>query len=388
MKKKINMPVVARRIKIVMAFLLILAFFYINLTSIPPSSEVNLAKQNGYDSGMAILENPVYGPQKAANYALFKFGINTEQSFRLVSASLASLAVISFYIMVKIWISRKIALLASVLFASSSWVILSAHSSGFMTSVLLVMPMLLLAATCLKDSKYDRFLPLNLLLVNSLLFMPFAWPLVGAFYILSAKDIFSALKNNNMYLKILLFFAVLIPIAVLAYGLGYKNNFKAFFGTIGTDSSFSLALDRFKDVFEQLFVSGVDQPSLWLFGTPLIDTASIIIILLGIFTLIKISNRPILGLSLLALMVYSLTFAGFSLEIYLGLLVPLLYILAAFGLYYLLAQWNSVFPKNPVVKYIGLAAVTLLVFGIASYHTYRFHIAWPRSYYAQEVFRR
>ncbi len=63
----------------------------------------------------------------------------------------------------------------------------------------------------------------------------------------------------------------------------------------------------------------------------------------------------------------------------LGLLIPVLYIVMANGIAYMLQSWFTVFPRNPVARTLGVVLLTIVVVVSCSYQLQRYFIAWPAA---------
>lgn len=69
-----------------------------------------------------------------------------------------------------------------------------------------------------------------------------------------------------------------------------------------------------------------------------------------------------------------------------AIFLPLIYIVIGGGMSYLLIQWLTVFPKNPIARSVGVGLVSLLALLISVYHLDRYFIAWPLNPASQAAF--
>jgi hypothetical protein len=60
-------------------------------------------------------------------------------------------------------------------------------------------------------------------------------------------------------------------------------------------------------------------------------------------------------------------------------LIPLMYLAIAAGTHYLLDQWLTIFPRNPVAKFVGVSLVSFVVAFSAFYHLRAYFVAWPQA---------
>ncbi|MBS0555230.1 MAG: hypothetical protein JSS47_22320 [Proteobacteria bacterium] len=144
-------------------------------------------------------------------------------------------------------------------------------------------------------------------------------------------------------------------------------------------------LKNFTDVFGHLFIGGPRKPDLWLGKAPILDVFTLAMFLIGLYFYVshwRSSRSKLLG---------SLFLAGAILvalggPVSLSLLVPLLYIVAATGITYLVKEWLQVFPLNPIARNIGLALVAIAVMMACAYNLRAYFIAWPHNRPTAAVF--
>ena len=70
----------------------------------------------------------------------------------------------------------------------------------------------------------------------------------------------------------------------------------------------------------------------------------------------------------------------------LSLFIPFLYLVAAAGIDYLLAQWFRTFPRNPIAQGVGMFAVGAVVTLACAYHLRTYFVAFPQSTSTQAVY--
>ena len=127
-----------------------------------------------------------------------------------------------------------------------------------------------------------------------------------------------------------------------------------------------------------LLWSGQGPAEIMLVGAPLFNIIEFGLLFIGICVQFKKprlkSNYFVLGATVFTVL---LIIIGDVLTYI--VLTPLIALLMAGGLFYLLTQWHKVFPVNPVAHTIG----TILVFGLvavsALFHIRAFYSAWPNS---------
>jgi hypothetical protein len=77
-----------------------------------------------------------------------------------------------------------------------------------------------------------------------------------------------------------------------------------------------------------------------------------------------------------------LTLGGSSIALILG---PL-FVAAASGIAYMLKQWYSVFPRNPIARIVGLGLLITIIAINVAYNTRQYYVAWPHYPPVKDVF--
>jgi uncharacterized protein (DUF58 family) len=120
------------------------------------------------------------------------------------------------------------------------------------------------------------------------------------------------------------------------------------------------------------------MPEIWLAHTPLLDVASSAMFILGaIFYIRHFGNarvRLLLTFGLVSAVIIALQGAAA-----LAYIVPLVYLVAATGIAYILHSWQRVFPRNPFAYWLSVGLLATLTVSVVSYHTQRYFVAWRNS---------
>jgi hypothetical protein len=115
-----------------------------------------------------------------------------------------------------------------------------------------------------------------------------------------------------------------------------------------------------------------------MYGAPLLNVGESVLFIAGLILLVK---RPILrgNYFLLGTLIVSTILIVIGGSATIAMLTPLIYLTIAGGLFYMLDQWLTVFPRNPIAKYSGvLLLMTLVSFSIL-YHLRAYYTAWPNA---------
>ncbi len=92
-------------------------------------------------------------------------------------------------------------------------------------------------------------------------------------------------------------------------------------------------------------MSGIDEPTLWLFGSPIFDAATGVLAVTGLVYMAKDKLHPLRAITLAGLLLVSIGLLIIGGGVYISVIVPLIYIFAAFGIFYLLEQWAGHFSR-------------------------------------------
>jgi hypothetical protein len=68
------------------------------------------------------------------------------------------------------------------------------------------------------------------------------------------------------------------------------------------------------------------------------------------------------------------------------IVMPFVYLLAAGGITFLLQQWFTVFPRNPLARGVGIGLVVAVVLASSFYNTQRYFVAWPNTPATKQAF--
>ncbi len=321
-----------------------------------------------------------YGPVKFLQLLMVKIDEPNSTLLRLVSVASVILAVVLFYRLIRKWHTPRIALLASALFATSSFSLNQGRYSLQTAALLIVFPALLLFGTWLKSKKNVKKIIVIGPSVALLLYIPGMMIIIALLGIAFRKRLLLAtqfMKRREQYTGMALTGILLVP---LVGSIIQKP--ATLFSLSGFDfianNALKSSFDKFLQVPIDLFYAAEIDNYRWLTGTPVLDVATIVLVILGLYGYVR-GEHPLrlrlLGLGIVSswLLITSSSYLG------LGLLIPLIYILVANGIAYLLQTWFTVFPKNPAARRTGIIVVSILIAAIGSFQSYRYFIVWPNT---------
>jgi hypothetical protein len=335
-----------------------------------------------------ILKNPLYLPLKLVRSVVFFLAPSHGQLLsRLPNVFFGGLTVLLFAWLVKLWHGNRIAWLAGLLFATSAWTLHASRLASYDVLYFWAIPSLLLVYLGLQKYPRPSLWYLSNLLNGLLLFIPgLVWLVALNAYLqrqtlINSWQQFDTLKQRTSYLL-----AGLIWLPLLIVGLVKDASWRLWLGLPDHLAGPLTLLKQLVGVPVHLFIRGPEHRDLWLGRAPLLDIFTLAICLTGIYfyltRLDSIRSRLLVGFFILGTVLVAL--GG---PVSLSLLVPLLYLAAATGIAYLLRDWLTTFPLNPIARGLGLGLVILAVSASCLYGLRAYFIAWPHNQTTKATFR-
>lgn len=326
-----------------------------------------------------IINKPINAPHKLVQYIPQKIGNNGTTAIRLASVTFALLILASFYLLIESWHTRRVAVIATLLFGTSSWFLHIARN-GTPEILLAILPGILFSAAWLREQKLSR-LSIVLLIFASvgLIYIPgFIW-----FVLISIgwqiKEIINGFEKLPYKVIVPSTLLTMILLAPLVYASvldwGVLREIAGLPSSVPTVKEF---LDNVLSIPRQLFWDGRQAQELWLPGTPLLDIFSAVMLAIGsyayIFRMKLDRTRLLIGFGVLSTILIGIGGAVTS-----TILMPLAYILIAAGIAWLLQQWFTVFPRNPFARSIAVIMVSIAVASSAFYNLNHYYEAWQKA---------
>jgi hypothetical protein len=333
-----------------------------------------------------ILNNPVNAPYKLLVWVTIKLGhhglINTRIAASLIAIGIAVL----FYWVAVHWYSKRIAVLSSIMFVSSSGFL---HFGRYGSALILQMATVLLISCVLLYRRAKNETVATYLLVGLLtlcLYIPgmFWFEIFGL--VLLYKQIWRHVKRLGLSHSIVLItlnLGMLIP--VVWASLHNIGSLRELLALPTSFPSLSQIAENAKQLGEALFYRGYYSSEYWLYGAPLLNIIEIALLIIG---LVVASRRPLLrgNYYVLGALLISIILVLLGGTATIAMLVPLLYLIIAGGIFYILDQWLTIFPKNPIARAIGIALICIMAVFSAFYHTRAYYIAWPKAPETKQVY--
>ncbi len=337
-------------------------------------------------SARDILDNPLYLPHQLAQYGLEKLGFTGIFWLRSIGALFGVIAVFSMFFIIKHWHTNRVAVISIILFATSSWLLHSARLATPETTYLLL-PLLILIGTRLQQGDHPfTTLSLAAFAGGLMLYVPgMVWFILpGAIW--QRKRLLDQSADVNRLWNILLPVGFVILLLPLGYALAADPDLiKVWLGLNNEIVSVTEALKNILKVPVYVFVRGEADPAIGLGRLPLLDVATAAFAVFGAYWygFHRKLDRTKFVLGGLGL---SFVLAGLNGILSSTLLLPFIYLLAAGGITFLLQQWFTVFPRNPLARGVGIGLIVAVVVSASFYHTQRYFVAWPNAPATKQAF--
>lgn len=307
---------------------------------------------------------------------------------RLPNTLFGTLSIISLTWLVWLWHGRRTALIAGLLYATSAWVLHVSRLASFDVLYLWALPTMLLMNVALQRRPDKAWVAYgNVLLWGLLLYIPgMVWLVLVNMYFQRGSIAKSWRNFSRWWQHLIYMLAGVIWLPLLINNLRNPDLLKLWLGLPTHLAQPLQLLNHFADVFVGLFIRGPAHPGLWLGRAPIFDIFTLVLCLTGLYFYVRHwrASRSRLLASLFLVGAVLVALGG---PVSLSLLVPLLYIVAATGITYLLREWLKVFPLNPLARGLGLGLVAAAVILACTYNLRAYFVAWPHNETTQAIFR-
>jgi hypothetical protein len=349
-------------------------------------STQELASQTQASSLHDIYSNPVNAPYKLLVWTGLKLGHHSLLITRIAAAAIAVGVATLFYWVAVHWYSKRVALLSSILFIGSSGFL---HIGRYGTALILQMATLLLIACVLLYRRARRETPVTYLIVVLLalcLYVPgiFWFELLGL--ALLHKHIWRLFNRLGwLHGVAILTLGIGITIPILWASIQNPAVLREILALPAHVPTVASLWQQAKELGGAIVYRGYYSPEFWLYGSPLLNTAEMTLFLAGVFVLIQTprlrKDHYIVGAMLVSI---ALILLGGSATI--AMLIPLMYLVIAGGIYYLLDQWLTIFPRNPIARGLGVGLICITASFSAYYHVQAYYVAWPQAPETEQVY--
>lgn len=308
---------------------------------------------------------------------------------RLFQASLGLVLTIVFYLFTKDWFNKQTALLGTLLFSTSSFVVLmSRNLQPEILSPLVILLGLYVITVAMRRNNYLLFaftgvLAALLLYTNAIfLFLPLA---IGLIVIYSNYRFPQALQG---YWRGLLVSGGTFILSLIPYILYLPQSIGRLLHSLNPGSIGGYYLSLGGNVQTLIYQSSVNN--LYNVGVePLLDPFVSIGFLCGFcFAIIYLRRKKFLFLtSWILLAMFAISLRGYLQLPEFVILMPVIYIFSAIMLDYVLTHWVRTFPYNKPAKIMMTFVFSLFLFLSVLYNYQKYFWAWGRNQNIQSQYK-
>ncbi|MEO5627956.1 MAG: hypothetical protein ABIQ89_03635 [Candidatus Saccharimonadales bacterium] len=360
--------------------------FYQLGTLVPNFSLPEILARSEANSFNKLLANPLFLPHKLAQYLLIRLGHSGPFWMRSVSALWGLAVLVIFFDIIRNWYSRRIAFMGSLLLLTSAWFL---HFARLGTpQILFAMSIgLLWVGVHLKSTSAPRIRTIlaSVAILMICIYIPgLAW-LVIPMMVWQRKLIKFELSKIPRWLMVVVIISCLIGIGPLIYGFVNDPWLLRDWLLIPSKLDVGLFWSNLWHLPVWLILRGPEMPVYWLGHVAMFDSFTLVMGFLGAYVLYyyRLLDRvkAVAGIILLALVL-----AVFSGWLSLVIALPLLFVGVSAGIALFLQQWFTIFPRNPLARFVGVSLVSFVIILACTYNLRSYFIAWPRTPATKQVF--
>lgn len=347
---------------------------------------------DGLGIGEAIRE-PLFLPYEGLQYLLQFSPFTGPAGVRSIGVLFGFMSVIAMFYIFKKWYTLRIAVLGSILYATTSWFL---HSSRYadQSATFLLLPLLVAAMIALQAKARSRFaMAFALIFGLSALYIPGVILFLLPAVIIKRKVILKALRLQPLWYKMttaVLGLILLAPLFIMIIkplpGSSALGNIAQLFGLPGDglhapkQMAFTLK-DRLADIFAYNTSGPVFTPG----HLPWFDICTTVLVAIGIVQFARywrLDRSKLIAITGLL----SLILISFGGPVSSVILLPFLFLFAVEGLKWLLEIWLDVFPRNPLARGFAVGIICVLTFSVSFYQMNKYYFAWGKAPETRQVF--
>lgn len=355
----------------------ILLFQLGRLTGQANKAEVSVYKTNV--SYRETVRNPINAPYYVVRNSIQKL-IKPKNIVvpRFTSVLFAALVLFAFFSVLSLWYETRMLVLGTLLFASSSWFLHIARI-GLPVSMQALGITLVLLSAWLHQTKKLKLATLFLILsIGFLVYVPgMIWLILAAILWKgrALKKDLSGISKLFIISCICLIFIIFTPLLWAIF-----KNPSVLYELTGFPNTLNIQylLSNLYNIPFQIFIRATPNSISNIGNLPLLDVFTTAMFVIGVYANIKTRklDRSKLTFGLLFIGILFSTLVDSPL---LPMMIVPVYLFAVSGVSFMLDEWFTVFPRNPLAKGIATTLISVLVLSVAYYHITNYFIAWPNN---------
>jgi 4-amino-4-deoxy-L-arabinose transferase-like glycosyltransferase len=327
-----------------------------------------------------IIDNPINAPYNLFLYLVHHLSSNSVFLIRLPSVILALVLVLFFYKLSKAWFGKTIALLGSVIFATTPIFLISARQVSTGVMFFSLISIMYLYFWLSKSEEKNQLAFIIMLSVSALLlYTPgFIWWFIAA-VILSwsgLSEYASEISKKALFIAFLLFLIIITPLVFESI-----KDWRIIQQLALVPTHFMSPFDILKNIgwmASALFIKTPYHSLLLVDRLPIFGLVQLALIIFGSFAMWTSARAKLL--LMLSNIGLSVVVAGINNDLaLLALGVPAAVLLMCAGLRYLYIEWKNVFPFNPIAKSLAIMLLLIVTLVQLSFGLRYSLIVWPHS---------
>lgn len=323
-----------------------------------------------------ILREPSFLPHKLLTF--IAQGINeSTAALRLPSVLIVIVSVVTAASYLRRRYSLRTVVLGSLVIVTSSWLLSWGRLALPDISLILWAPLFCLWEW-LKLTHKAKTATIILVVAASLaIYIPgFVWLVIGLL-VLERKTVLQIFIRSPVWIRAITALVTVVILTPLIRSIILApEQLMLLVGLPANLSALAMLPANLSQTLAELFVVSSKGAVFTVGRLPLLDIFSTVLLFCGIYAQRYSPRRWQIVLFIGSLM--SVVFASLGGLVSIHILLPLIYALITAGIGFLLTQWFTVFPYNPIARSIGTTLMTLGILTISFYHINRYFIAWPQ----------
>ncbi|MFZ1249004.1 MAG: hypothetical protein WAQ24_01640 [Candidatus Saccharimonadales bacterium] len=349
-------------------------------------SATEQASQQTSSSLRAIYNDPVNAPYKLLVWLSLKCGFHSLLATRIAAVTIALGIAALFYWVASRWYSKRITLFATLMLVTSSSFL---HAGRNGSALILQMASLLLIGAVL----YFQYSPHRLykLYIMTALFalcvyIPgMVWLELFGLWLLRKYIIKIFRQLSHLHAALILWLGLLLTLPLLWVGAHNWTVLHAIVGIPTSAPSLSTLFESTKHFVSAFLYRGYWSPETWLYGAPLLNIGEVLFFIAGLYGCLK---KPRLRFNFFLFICAAITafLVILSGGVSITILVPFVYFIIAGGIFLVLDEWLSTFPRNPIAQGFGISLIGIFVAFSVLYHMQAYFKAWPNAPETKQVY--
>ncbi len=381
----------SRRLRPVIWFLVVMGCFLAVLsfklgTLVPGFSANELNARAASSTINELVRNPLGMPFKAIQFSLQYAGQTGPTAMRVAGVILGLVTAGSLYLILNAWYTRRVAMLGTLLFASSSWFL---HSARLGTDVILY-SLLIVVVACVvwlrRSSASAGPVIIGAISLAALFYVPGMIWFIIPLCLWQSRRIAGLLRDQYATFLTLVTLGGIALLAPIGWAL-FQNPalIKTFFGLPQVLPQPMDVIRGIRDVPIHLFWRSPANPETNLGTLPLVDWFGTVMFFLGLYAYFY-KRRLDRTWFLAYVFIAGTVLVALGGPVNISVLLPFVYLMIVGGVALMMQQWLTVFPRNPVARYIGLSLITVAVLLSSFYNLRAYFVAWPSAPETKAVF--